>query len=72
MPTLDFSHLVPKIDYSHLIPQTTINQIAAAALTAGLQSPAEDDDDDAAVSGVDDDSDPETGPAEAADPEADR
>ncbi|MEV4190905.1 PIN domain-containing protein [Streptomyces toxytricini] len=70
LPQLDFSHLVPKIDYSHLFPQTTINQIAAAALTAGLQSPA--DDDDAAVSDVDDDSAPETGPDEAADPEADR
>ncbi|WP_329449266.1 PIN domain-containing protein (plasmid) [Streptomyces sp. NBC_01426] len=70
LPQLDFSHLVPKIDYSHIFPQTTINQIAAAALAGGLQGPA--DDDDTAVSEVDDSSDPETGPNEAADPETDR
>lgn len=70
IPQLDFSHLVPKIDYSHLLPQTTINQIAAAALAGGTQSPA--DDDDAAGSDVDDGSDPETGPDEAPDSETDR
>ncbi|MEU0163765.1 hypothetical protein ABZ154_34560 [Streptomyces sp. NPDC006261] len=65
-----------KLHYSHLFPQTTINQIAAAALAGGTQSPAEveddDDDDGTAVLDVDDSSDPETGPNKAADPETDR
>jgi hypothetical protein len=57
LPQLDLSHLVPKIDYSHLFPQTTINQIAAAALAEGLRSSAEDD--DAPLSDADDSSDSE-------------
>lgn len=68
---LDLSHFVPKIDYSHFLPQTTINEIAAAALAGETQNPAEDDDEGAAVSDIDD-SDPETGPSEADDPDTDR
>ncbi|MEU9298767.1 PIN domain-containing protein [Streptomyces sp. NPDC048266] len=72
LPQMDFSHLVPQVDYSSLFPQTDLNQIAAAALAAGIQATdTDDDDEDPPISDVDDSSDPKAEPSDTDTPDTD-
>ncbi|MFF9477175.1 transposase [Streptomyces roseolus] len=59
-------------DYSSLFPQTDLNQTAAAALAAGIQTTdTDDDDEDASISDVDDSSDPKAEPSDTDTPDTD-
>ncbi|ANJ12149.1 hypothetical protein Spa2297_34360 (plasmid) [Streptomyces parvulus] len=43
LPQQDFSSLLPDIDFTHLFAQTGINELAAQALTQGLEAAADDE-----------------------------